>query len=521
MSEGRIGGRARRRQQARTGLALFPAQAFPSASEARRGPARPCRRSTASAAMFLLSGRFLSAAPRLRSRISISEASAREAVGRAAAGLLLAARSRRRGLAREGRPACRSGSRPVADRARREAGRGVGAPSVGRADPLLDRLCALILSSADGGYRSALLNTLARGARHLDGNADKPAGRPLTAGAEWLRRACWSRRGAARRARRSGPRARLVGAIDDGGLVSRSPLSRLLLVDRLGLLRACYQAAKQTFRRHRGGRRRLRWRRFMASPWAMALVELAGLQPGKSSRLTALIEGCGLRARPLRQARGWGYQRMSALGTIVVSTPRRRRRRRWRRSVGLDARVRIVGRRAAPGRQLRRPGPLPPICPTIWSGPAHDRRAQHAGPRRHQLHQHPRRRIARQGRQDVAIDRSETMTEPLEASHDGYVRAFGLIHKRSLMLGNDGKELRGADQLIAQGPQEDPRIRGYAVRFHLAPGVEPTVTADGMGAILRSEARRRGTSAAAAAISRPRRACGSTAAASRSARASW
>ena len=30
-----------------------------------------------------------------------------------------------------------------------------------------------ILSSADSGYRSALLNTLARGARHLDANADK------------------------------------------------------------------------------------------------------------------------------------------------------------------------------------------------------------------------------------------------------------------------------------------------------------------------------------------------------------
>ena len=30
-----------------------------------------------------------------------------------------------------------------------------------------------ILSSADSGYRSALLNTLARGARHLDANSDK------------------------------------------------------------------------------------------------------------------------------------------------------------------------------------------------------------------------------------------------------------------------------------------------------------------------------------------------------------
>ena len=64
------------------------------------------------------------------------------------------------------------------------------------------------------------------------------------------------------------------------------------------------------------------------------------------------------------------------------------------------------------------------------------------------------------GVEDVAIDRSEDNdASRLEASHDGYVRAFGLVHKRSLMLGNDGKELRGADQLMRQGPQEDPRIR--------------------------------------------------------------
>ena len=54
--------------------------------------------------------------------------------------------------------------------------------------------------------------------------------------------------------------------------------------------------------------------------------------------------------------------------------------------------------------------------------------------------------------EDVAIERSEDNdASRLEASHDGYVRAFGLVHKRSLMLGNDGKEVRGADQLIARG----------------------------------------------------------------------
>ena len=91
------------------------------------------------------------------------------------------------------------------------------------------------------------------------------------------------------------------------------------------------------------------------------------------------------------------------------------------------------------------------------------------------------------GVEDVAIERSEDNdASRLEASHDGYVRAFGLVHKRRLMLGNDGKELRGADQLIAQGRKKIRESAAYAVRFHLAPGVEATPTADGMGAILRS-----------------------------------
>jgi uncharacterized heparinase superfamily protein len=92
------------------------------------------------------------------------------------------------------------------------------------------------------------------------------------------------------------------------------------------------------------------------------------------------------------------------------------------------------------------------------------------------------------GVEDVTIERSDDNDATrLEASHDGYVRSFGMIHKRSLMLGNDGKELRGSDQLIAKGRKRIREAAPYAVRFHLAPGVEPTITADGMGAILRSK----------------------------------
>jgi uncharacterized heparinase superfamily protein len=88
---------------------------------------------------------------------------------------------------------------------------------------------------------------------------------------------------------------------------------------------------------------------------------------------------------------------------------------------------------------------------------------------------------------DVTVDRSEDNdSSRIAATHDGYVRRFGLIHKRSLMLGNDGKELRGTDQLMPKGRRKVRDAVPFAARFHLARDVEATLTADGMGAILRS-----------------------------------
>src|SRR4051794_18167250 len=180
-----------------------------------------------------------------------------------------------------------------------------------------------ILSSSDAGYRSALLNTLARGARHLDANADKaPAGlKRITAWCGVVAAGLLVQGGVPRVARGEAGLARALAAaqFDDGGLVSRSPFEQVLLVDRFGLLRACYHAAKQTIPDS------------LEAAAAAALAALHGVTmgdgalsswqgcgPGEASRLTALIEGCGVRARALRQPRGWGYQRLSALGTIVV-----------------------------------------------------------------------------------------------------------------------------------------------------------------------------------------------------------
>ena len=222
-----------------------------------------------------------------------------------------------------------------------------------------------------------------------------------------------------------------------------------------------------------------------------ALSSWQGGNPGEAARLPALIEGCGLRARPLRQARGWGYQRLSALGTIVVLDAAPPPPPKWPRSGCAstlafemsDGAQRLVVNCGGPG-------PLPTASPASWSQGLRTTAAHStlvlADPNSTAI-------LADgslgKGVEDVELVRSEDNDgSRLEASHDGYVRGFGLVHKRSLMLGNDGKELRGEDQLIAKGRKKIRESAAYAVRFHLAPGSRgDRSTADGMGAILRSQ----------------------------------
>jgi uncharacterized heparinase superfamily protein len=352
-----------------------------------------------------------------------------------------------------------------------------------------------ILSSSDSGYRSALLNTLARGARHLDSNADKAAAGldRITAWCGVVAAGLLVQGGVPRVARGEAGLARALASaqFDDGGLISRSPFEQILLVDRFGLLRACYMAAKETMPE-------VIEAAAQASLAALhgimmgdgALSSWQGCGPGEPARLTALIEGCGLRARPLRQARGWGYQRMSALGTILVidaAPPPAQRIAAQGSASTLALELSDGGQRLIVN--CGGPGPLPTDLPQelvegLRTTAAHSTLV---------LADTNSTNILADGSlgkgvDDVAIDRSEDNdASRLEASHDGYVRAFGLVHKRSLMLGNDGKELRGADQLLAKGRRKIREAAPYAVRFHLAPGVEATITADGMGAILRSK----------------------------------
>ena len=351
-----------------------------------------------------------------------------------------------------------------------------------------------ILSSRDGGYRSALLNTLARGAQHLDAHADRaPPGLPrITAWSGALVAALTVQGSLSRLSRaESGLMRSLAGAqFEDGGLMSRNPQEQMLLVDRLGLVRAAYSAAKQT------------QPEALESAAAAALAALHGVtmgdnalgswqggNPGNPARLAALVEGCGLRARPLRQARGWGYQRLSALGTIIVvdAAPPPAQKMAAKGSASSlalemsDGGQRLVVNCGGPGLE---PTVLPPeLVQALRSTAAHSTLVLDDTNSTAIL---PDGSFGK-GVTDVEVARSEDNDcSRIEASHDGYVKGFGLIHQRRLSLGNDGKEVRGEDRLIPRGRKKIREAAPYAIRFHLAPGVEATLTADGMGAILRS-----------------------------------
>jgi len=79
------------------------------------------------------------------------------------------------------------------------------------------------------------------------------------------------------------------------------------------------------------------------------------------------------------------------------------------------------------------------------------------------------------GPRDVPCDRQEDESASwVSASHDGYVRRFGLLHRRRLFLARDGGDLRGEDRLLPPPGQAVPRRtlgKAFSIRFHLHPDV--------------------------------------------------
>ena len=354
-----------------------------------------------------------------------------------------------------------------------------------------------ILSSRDPAYRAVLLNTLSRGARHLDKTADKarPGLARITAWAGAIAAALVVQGGPARLGRGETGLLRALAASlhDDGGLVSRSPDEQLMLVELLAQLRAVYFAGDREMPEA------------LAEALSGAVGALLGAMLGDEAlsswqggnmaskrRIAAAVEGSGVRVRPLRQPRGWGYQRLESKSTVVLfdaapPPPTRAFAGGCASTLAFELSEganRLVVNCGGPGPAA---GALPAeLVHALRSSAAHSTLTLGD---RNSTAVHDDGSLGK-GVSEVELVRDETAgIVMVEASHDGYVRRFGLVHQRQLTLAADGRELRGQDLLTLQGRRRRAEPIPYAVRFHLHPDVEAATTADGQGALLRVRGR--------------------------------
>jgi len=85
----------------------------------------------------------------------------------------------------------------------------------------------------------------------------------------------------------------------------------------------------------------------------------------------------------------------------------------------------------------------------------------------------------RRGPQRVTCARQDVDQGTLaEASHDGYMDAFGLTHHRTVYVAAHGTDVRGEDRLVGTGGDR------FTVRFHLHPGVKASLLGPGHGVLL-------------------------------------
>lgn len=350
----------------------------------------------------------------------------------------------------------------------------------------------LILSSGDLIYRSKVLNALARGARHLDRGADKTAPGPARVAA-WcgvVAAGLLIPGGDPRRAFGEAGlvRALTVSLFEDGGVVSRSPAALLDIVALLTMLRETYAARRLDLPEPvQAALARIVPALLGTCHADRGLASWQGGGPVSGERVAQVIAASGVRTRPLRQARDWGYQRLSAGSAVLIvdaAPPPVARVVEGGCASTLafefsDGPARIVvncgGARAASAR-------LPEtLVEGLRTTAAHSTLTV-ADSNSTAIHADG---TLGRGVAEVELSRQESeVASRIEASHDGYVRRHGFVHRRQLLLTGDGRELRGEDSLLPQGR----RRRGatpFAIRFHLGQGVEASPTADGLAAVLR------------------------------------
>ena len=354
----------------------------------------------------------------------------------------------------------------------------------------------MLISPENRTLRHRVLNEMAETARWLDRNVGKADDRlgEVTGWCAIIAAGLLLPEGKPRRLFGEAGLVRALGEAvgEDGGVLSRSPDAQMQAIDNLVKLRACYEAAE------RKPPQMLDTMLAMLVPPLLALVHgdggLGSWQGGaatKASRVAALVEASKVRTRPLKDPGGWGYQRVTARkATLLVDGAPppfgKHARHGCASTLALefshgDTRLIVnCGGAAVAGGQvpvrIEQGLRATAAHSTLVLGDANSTAVLIDGK-------------LGAGVGEVEIDCKQVTlgkgsATRVEASHDGYAARFGLVHRRILMLRDDGQELRGEDVLV---PSSGKGKRGkvpYAIRFHLGRHVEATLAEGGKSASL-------------------------------------
>ncbi|WP_133366254.1 heparinase II/III family protein [Qipengyuania sediminis] len=353
----------------------------------------------------------------------------------------------------------------------------------------------LVLSGEDAAMRPRMLRAIAQTARWLDRHVAKEPDR-LGAATGWAAITAAGLLlpdGRPRRVYGEAGLHRALGEIagPDGGVLSRSPLAQMQAIALLIDLEACYAAAGRA-----------------APPMLRGLMEqmvppLLALRHGdgglgswqgagavNAHALARLVGSSGIRARPARDARGWGYRVVQAGKAVLqfdAAPPPRPRDARFGCASTLafefshgESRL-IVN---CGGAELAGGATPVRIEQGLRGTSAHSTLVLDEANSTAIL------LAGRIGKGVEAVDFRRHGDAPVragqpirvEASHDGYVARHGLLHRRLLALSADGSELRGEDLLEPAGRRGKRGKLPFAIRFHLGRGVDAGLSSDRRGA---------------------------------------
>ncbi len=352
----------------------------------------------------------------------------------------------------------------------------------------------LILSNTDKKWRGRILGAIAETARWLDKNIHR-ADDKLGELAGWcgiVAAGLLLPDGRPRRLFGEAGLVRCMGDLvgDDGGLLSRSPLGQMEAIALLVKLRACYRATR------RDPPDALDTMLTLLVPPLLALTHgdgslgsWQGAWAVDAEAIALLVSASGVRTRPLRDVRQWGYQRAVAQKAVLqfdAAPPPLARHARHGCASTLAFELSSGGHRIIINcGGAAAAGGLVPIRleQGLRATAAHSTLA---------LDDANSTAILINGKigsgvSEVDIDRRTLEADRgagatrLEGSHNGYAARYGLIHRRILILRDDGTELRGEDLLVPTGRKGKRGKVGFAIRFHLGPGIELGLSEDGQG----------------------------------------